>query len=474
MKTSSRRLIVVLSVISAVSTPVLAQQNPSPGWERKVQGPTNFWSLSGNAGTSPGAHFLGTTDNAALEVKVNAQRALRLEPQERGNINILGGSSLNYLAPGVEGSVIAGGGGILLCDRYDLEDEVDCDHVLSAPYPNQMYGNFSTLAGGAGNRIEGSFNFIGTGRNNTIQSAPLVDSRSSAILTGFANSMSNTFYSSILGGGKNRMGGYAGVSHSVIAGGQYNHMPYGDNSIIVGGYGNYLLGQASTIGGGGGNSVEENNNTISGGGLNTIGNGNYATIPGGYLNVCRGSYSFVAGVMGTAFHNGTFLWSDASEVGLSDRRFTSERHNEFAVRATGGVRFVTDRNNATGVTLSEGGGSWASLSDRNAKENFEPVNPREVLKKVAELPLQTWNYKSQKPAVRHLGPTSQDFSAAFGIGDDPRHITNVDADGVSLAAIQGLNQILAEKDTEIQQLKKSVAALEEQLSNIAAKIAASR
>ena len=38
------------------------------------------WSLNGNSGTTPGTNFLGTTDNQALELKVNGQRALRIEP----------------------------------------------------------------------------------------------------------------------------------------------------------------------------------------------------------------------------------------------------------------------------------------------------------------------------------------------------------------------------------------------------------
>lgn len=42
----------------------------------------NNWSLYGNAGATPGAHFLGTTDNQPFEIKVNGQRALRIEPAE--------------------------------------------------------------------------------------------------------------------------------------------------------------------------------------------------------------------------------------------------------------------------------------------------------------------------------------------------------------------------------------------------------
>ncbi len=39
------------------------------------------WSLTGNAGTTPGTDFIGTTDNQPLELWVGGSRALRLEPK---------------------------------------------------------------------------------------------------------------------------------------------------------------------------------------------------------------------------------------------------------------------------------------------------------------------------------------------------------------------------------------------------------
>jgi hypothetical protein len=83
--------------------------------------------------------------------------------------------------------------------------------------------------------------------------------------------------------------------------------------------------------------------------------------------------------------------------------------------------------------------SFNTTSDRHAKERFTPVDPQAVLAKVAALPITQWNFKGQ-PGEAHLGPMAQDFHAAFGLGPDERHIATVDADGVALAAIQGLNQ----------------------------------
>src|SRR6185436_15048741 len=50
-----------------------------------------FWRSAGNAGTSAGANFLGTTDNQALELQVNGARALRLEPHATSAPSLVGG-----------------------------------------------------------------------------------------------------------------------------------------------------------------------------------------------------------------------------------------------------------------------------------------------------------------------------------------------------------------------------------------------
>jgi hypothetical protein len=120
-------------------------------------------------------------------------------------------------------------------------------------------------------------------------------------------------------------------------------------------------------------------------------------------------------------------------------------------------------------------GTITGSSDRNAKERFTPVDSREVLEKVASIPITEWNYKADDSSVRHIGPMAQDFYTAFAVGLDDKHISMVDADGVALAAIQGLNQkveagtaelraALNRKDAEIQQLKQRLEALERLLS----------
>jgi hypothetical protein len=198
--------------------------------------------------------------------------------------------------------------------------------------------------------------------------------------------------------------------------------------------------------------------TISGGAQNYAA-GTFATIPGGYSNSALANFSFAAGRNAKSIHDGAFVWADT----LSPN-FSSTVSNSFSIRATGGTRFVsaidTNGTPTAGVELPSGGGAWATLSDRDAKENLTAVDAREVLERVAQMPISTWNYKSQDSAIRHIGPMAQDFAAAFQVGEDQRRITTVDADGVALAAIQGLNQVVKEKDAEIQELKQRLEKLE--------------
>ena len=105
-------------------------------------------------------------------------------------------------------------------------------------------------------------------------------------------------------------------------------------------------------------------------------------------------------------------------------------------------------------------GTFTHGSDRAAKVNLASVNPRAILDRLAALPIQSWNYKSEPEAVRHLGPTAQDFRSAFGLGTDDKSISTVDADGVTMAAIQALYQQNRELLDEVRQLRARLARVE--------------
>ena len=123
------------------------------------------------------------------------------------------------------------------------------------------------------------------------------------------------------------------------------------------------------------------------------------------------------------------------------------------------------------ATRASGGGSWSSVSDRASKENVEPVDARAVLEAVVEIPIATWNYRSQDDSIRHMGPMAQDFYAAFGLGLGETTIDTIDPDGVALAAIQGVNakleERLAKKDVRIDELEARLERLEALVSESA-------
>jgi hypothetical protein len=121
--------------------------------------------------------------------------------------------------------------------------------------------------------------------------------------------------------------------------------------------------------------------------------------------------------------------------------------------------------NAGTLTLS---GTLSTGSDRYSKTDILDVRPEEILAKVASLPISTWRYKADSPAVHHLGPMAQDFAAAFGLGEDDKHIAPLDAAGVSLAAVQALHQEVTQKQAAIDELQKRNADLEKRLADLEA------
>lgn len=192
-----------------------------------------------------------------------------------------------------------------------------------------------------------------------------------------------------------------------------------------------------------------------------MGNDSHATQRGavalGEQVVADGRSSVALGSgAGSGGHKGSFLFHDYCPLFSGCAPYANTADNQFMVSASGGILLYT--GSSSGVQLPPGSGSWASMSDRNAKTAIRTVDPREVLEKVAALPLNTWQYKSQEAKYRHMGPMAQDFHATFGLGETDRSIDVVDADGVALAAIQGLYAQVKDRDAEIAALRGELAA----------------
>ena len=499
-------------------------------------GASSFWQVAGNSVT--GGQFLGSLNFQPLELWVNNGRALRLEPTatdagHAGLVNLVGGSPINYIQPGTYGSVIAGGGVVAYTydnggtdyTYYNASNFISADlSFLGGGVYNSIQTNslYSVLGGGFYNTIQPNayYAFIGGGYDNTIQTNGF-----EAVLGGGSmNSIQYDAEYSVLGGGyENTI--QAEARYSVLGGGYYNNIQFNATySVLVGGNGNTIQTNTSysVLVGGDANAIQMNamhsflggghNNTINpgsvscvlgGGADNLIGTnawdsvlcggannliatnafysflgggryntnaGQFSAVVGGLNNYAGGTDSLAAGNRAKANYQGDFVWADSQNAD-----FNSTANDQFSVRANGGVIFASGGGGANQtVSWTPGSGSWSFTSDRNAKEKFAPLNPREVLEKVARLPLTEWNYKGY--ADKHVGPMAQDFHAAFPFNDNDKMLNSADVAGVSLAAIQGLNQKveaqsaqMQAKDAEIQDLKQSVAELKALVEKLAGK-----
>jgi trimeric autotransporter adhesin len=486
------------------------------------QGPAgdsgNDWHLTGNAGTVPG-NLLGTLDMEALELGVNGQRALRLQPNADGSASLVGGSPYNVVTNEAFGAAIAGGGGAngtsinRVTDNYgsigggaqnyagnDDDDRGNAGFAtIGGGFNNRAVREYAVVGGGDSNFAEFPHTTVGGGRSN------LANADFSTVGGGDDNSATGA-YSTVGGGQRNQakssnatIGGGAGnrvadlITTATIGGGHEN-VAAGDYSTVGGGALNLTLLRYSTVGGGAGNRAVDKGATVGGGdsntaagsfafvgggeqnetvgdhsviggGLTNAASGPFAVVAGGHNNVANGRASFVAGEGAknlNAAHSSVFLFADSF-----NGDFASIAPSEFAVRASGGLRFRTNPTSTTGCNLPAGSGVFTCTSDRDQKKDFEPVDGRAVLAKVAAMPISTWSYKTEARSPRHMGPTAQDFHAAFGLGSDDKSIGHLDEIGVALSAIQGLYRELlardAKRDAEIAALKEVLAQRDREL-----------
>jgi hypothetical protein len=171
--------------------------------------------------------------------------------------------------------------------------------------------------------------------------------------------------------------------------------------------------------------------------------------------------------------SGTFIWSDGSAQQSADT-FRNTANNEFAARATGGFRFRTNLGGTTGCNLPAGSGVFNCTSSRYTKQNFLAVNGEDVLARLRNVPVTTWNYISEGAESKHMGPMAEDFYQAFGLGTSNTAIGVQDLAGVSLAAVKSLDARTAQLQqrtmeveqlrAEVQQLRAANATMEQRLA----------
>jgi hypothetical protein len=405
----------------------------------------------GSSGTFDGqARWLGIQVNCTGSWTDLGRQALTPAPyalalpglwtqQNATSPNLIGGYSGNSVGPGLGGVAIGGGG--------------------SGTGPNQVTGSFGVVGGGWSNQVGGQYAAIGGGASNRANGQY-------AAVGGGSSNQAGANWATVDGGDQNQAtaqyavvgGGYGNqaISTSATVGGGYVVTASGQGAAVGGGYYNQASGQYATIGGGKNNRITGEYG-VAGGGYNNQTLGFAATVPGGYSNLARSDYSFAAGHLAYANQPGCFTWGDSTNA-----IFNCDVADAFLVRASGGVTLYTSSTLTSGVYLTPGGSSWNTVSARARKENFEPVDGAQLLARLGEIDITTWNYRSQSPAIRHIGPMADDFNGLVaGLGGEGQdYINSLDADGVALAAIQALAAENAALRARLDSLEARLAALE--------------
>ena len=304
------------------------------------------WDTNGNAGTSSGSNFIGTTDNEPLVLRTRNAQSLRIEPSAllvSGvpiTANMIAGSRANNAVNDVRGATIAGGGAV-----------INGDPSYSNESPNRVTDHYGAIGGGFANRAgDGDPGVIG----DNVTNAPFAtvgggrSNDASGALSHIGGGTSNTAsgVQSALGGGEQNT---ASGKSSSVSGGEQNGAS-GLLSSIGGGNQNVASGQSSSVGGGNENVASGQSSSVGGGAVN-LANGVASSVGGGYDNCAGGDFSWAGGIHaitrpgnevgdGTCVTNsgdtdgdeGTFVWADTQTAD-----FVSSGSDQFLVRAQGGM-----------------------------------------------------------------------------------------------------------------------------------------
>jgi trimeric autotransporter adhesin len=233
------------------------------------------------------------------------------------------------------------------------------------------------------------------------------------------------------------------MGYRTVASGSYSTAL--GSETVASGFGSTAMGGRTTASGAAATAM--GSETVASGATATA--MGFQTIASGDRSTALGTYASTNG------QPGALVYGDASTTTVVQ----ATGPNQFVVRAAGGFLFRTAPDLSTGCDLPAGSGSWSCTSDRNRKENFSDEDAEGVLERISHMRIQSWNWKGQDPRVRHLGPTAQDFYAAFGLGEGETTISLVDMDGVNLLAIQALERRTREQAGVVGALRAENAAL---------------
>jgi hypothetical protein len=232
-------------------------------------------------------------------------------------------------------------------------------------------------------------------------------------------------------------------------------MGYGAGYNISGGNANVMIGYNVTnfgvhnrtinncvlIGDFSGVGCDSDNNTLIGANSNSN---------GGVTN------SLALGNSALVTTSNTFIFGTASIVATGINGGTP-------TLGTDAIKVGNANTNGNGASLTVGG-TWTNASSINFKEDFQPLDAKDILTKIENLNISRWRYKGT--GEYHIGPIAEEFYQAFKTGNDAQHISTIDPSGISLIAITELSRQLKEKEKELEETRKEIADLKARLNKL--------
>jgi hypothetical protein len=199
----------------------------------------------------------------------------------------------------------------------------------------------------------------------------------------------------------------------------------------------------------------------------SIANGSFG-VAIGLQNSASGNFSVAIGKNArTANRQGSVVLGDGC-AGFSSDSVYPTANNQFIVRGCGGIKMFSNQGLTAGVEVAAGGGAWSSISDRNRKRDFRPVDGEALLARLRDMPVTTWSYKSQDSTIRHMGPVAQDFAAAFALGESNLLINTIDIDGVNMAGVKALEARTSAQKTRLDTLEGAMTRLQKENAHLRA------
>jgi hypothetical protein len=419
--------------------------------------PTNAWTQGGNAFGAAGV--IGTTDAQNLTVQSGGSEVsvllsngdgLRITQSASGSYpNVINGDRRNAVGNSVGATI---GGGV-----FNVVGDQALYSTIGGGRSNLVGGSFTTIAGGFGNTASGSWSTVAGGNSNTASGSH------SNIAGGFSNTASGDYS---LAAGRRAKANHHGA------------FVWGDNTdadIASTGVNQFVVRSG---GGAAINATPPANLTAP----DQNGDPGGTTYPD-LIGLTVGPTTSAAGYASTYLRSNTgggilMIAGEGTSANSADAKLIFDAFHGYTspfqqVR----LMTLTTPGNPSGYDVAgiARAQTFTSTSDRAAKTAFERLDTRAILERLVRMPVSRWAYKNEaERGVRHIGPVAQDFKQAFNVGYDDKSITSVDAAGVALAAIQGLNQKLVAdakaKDAKISAQDQKINKLESELAAIKRKL----